>query len=110
MELPILRSKRLDLIAVKRVHAPEMFAVLNDASLYQFTGNEPPSNVAALVRLYESWETRKAPDGSELWLNWVVSLRVSCELIGYVQASVLTEYTLLAWVIGSAWQHNGYAR
>src|SRR5688572_33251179 len=86
-----------------------MFVVLNDAALYEFTGETPPPDIAALTLRYERWEARSSPDGSELWFNWVLSLRPGSELIGYVQASVLPSHAHVAWVVGSRWQKHGYA-
>lgn len=54
-------------------------------------------------------ETRKSPDESQLWLNWIVSVQESETPIGYVQATVTESYTDIAWVIGLKWQANGYA-
>jgi RimJ/RimL family protein N-acetyltransferase len=86
-----------------------MFEVLNDPALYEFTNGSPPKDVAALAHLYESWENRCSPDGGELWLNWAMRLRTQDELIGHIQAGVEPDHTDLAWVLGSKWQHHGYA-
>jgi RimJ/RimL family protein N-acetyltransferase len=104
-----LRTDRLDLLAITREHAPKLFEVLSDARLHQFTKEAPPGDVSDLARLYEYWEGRVSPDGSELWLNWAVRLRASDEWIGHVQASVQPDFASIAWVVGLAWQGQGYA-
>ena len=104
-----LRTDRLDLLPIDRTHAEGLFAVLKDPSLYEFTGGEPPIDASSLARTYEFWENRASPDGTELWFNWAVSLRVHQLLIGYVQAGIHSDYADMAWVVGSEWQQQGYA-
>jgi RimJ/RimL family protein N-acetyltransferase len=108
-EALVLRSERLDLLPIRRGHARAMIALLRDPALHRFTGELPPADEASLARQYAFWESRRSPDGSELWLNWVVRLREKDELIGHVQASVAADHAYLAWTIGSAWQRRGYA-
>ena len=104
-----LETERLDLIPITREHAPEMFEVFNDSRLYEFTEGAPPADVESLARLYEYWERRISPDGSELWLNWAVRLKATDQWIGHVQAGVEVNHANMAWVLGSAWQRQGYA-
>jgi RimJ/RimL family protein N-acetyltransferase len=104
-----LRTNRLDLLPITRQHAEGMFKVLNDPSLYEFTSGSPPTDVGSLARLYESWENRTSPDGSELWFNWALRLREEQELIGHVQVGVVPDHADVAWFLGSSWQHQGYA-
>ena len=104
-----LRTERLDLLPIDRTHAEGLFTVLKDPSLYEFTGGKPPIDASSLARTYEYWETRASPDGTELWFNWAVSLRVHQLLIGYVQAGIHSDYADMAWVVGSEWQQQGYA-
>ena len=54
-------------------HADEMFAVLGDPAIYEYE-NEPPASLDALRRRYAALESRRSPDGSEGWLNWVIRL------------------------------------
>jgi [ribosomal protein S5]-alanine N-acetyltransferase len=68
-------------------HASEMFAVLSDPAIYEFEG-EPPPTLEALAAGYRRKESRRSPDGSEVWLNWIVRLS-SGEATGYVQATVM---------------------
>jgi len=86
-----------------------MFDVLADPRLYTFTSDKPPVSLEALAQVYERRESCSSPDGSELWLNWLlyeVNLKWP---IGYVQASVTPSHADVAWVIGTLWQGNGYA-
>jgi RimJ/RimL family protein N-acetyltransferase len=104
-----LRTERLDLLPITRAHAPAMFEVLKDESLYAFTGGSPPADVETLARLYAFWEQRRSPDGAELWLNWVMRLRDQAEWVGHLQAGVQPNHTSIAWTVGAKWQRVGYA-
>lgn len=92
-----------------RRHAAEMFPILADSSLYEFTGGTPPATVDALAELYAWRESRLSPDGAEIWLNWVIRGREPKEAIGYAQATIVPTHADIAWVIGTRWQRHGFA-
>lgn len=89
--------------------AAAMTVVLADASLYRFTGGSPPTE-EELNRRYSAQARGTSPDGSEIWINRVVTL--GCKPIGYVQATVSGDGDVaeIAWVIGVPWQNHGYAK
>ena len=105
----MLGTRRLELHPIRREDAQNLFPVLSDPALYEYTGETPPASVDVLAALYASRETRRSPDGDELWLNWLVQLRESDAVIGYLQATVGPSSADLAWVVGSAWQGSGFA-
>ena len=105
----VIATGRLELRPLCGADAETLFAILADPALYEYTGDEPPASINALRKIYASREPRRSPDGTELWLNWVISDRLSAEAIGYVQASVSTTGADVAWVVGSHWQNRGYA-
>ncbi|HKS22663.1 MAG TPA: GNAT family N-acetyltransferase [Thermoanaerobaculia bacterium] len=83
-------------------HAPAMFSLLSDLALYA-----PPS-LEHLQRVYAQLETRRSPDGTEEWLNWIV-LRDG-EVIGFVQATIYTDRSAnVAYVFGRSHWGHGYA-
>ena len=90
-------------------HAEDMCHLLRDADLYSFTDNHPPATTCELADRYGRLESRRSPDGSQWWLNWVVKKVGTDELIGYVQATVVEEVAEVAWVIGVRHQCGGYA-
>jgi len=100
----------LDPLAVS--HAEEMLPLLGDATLYQFIGGNPPT-LSELRALYEQQVVKNSPDGSQLWLNWIIRVSDN-EPVGSVQATVyergVSVVAEVAWVIGTAYQGNGYAR
>lgn len=76
-------------------HAEAMFSVLSDPALYRYLDHPPPPTVEHLREVYASVEKRLSPDGSQVWLNWVVRRHGQVPL-GYVQATVMPNCT--AWV------------
>jgi RimJ/RimL family protein N-acetyltransferase len=104
--MPALPAPRCTLEPLLEAHAPEMFDVLNDAALYTLEG-APPASVAHLAAVYRRLESRRSPDGSEAWLNWVVRLPGGAAA-GYVQATVLAGgLAYIAYVIGSRHWRRG---
>jgi RimJ/RimL family protein N-acetyltransferase len=62
-----------------------------------------------LRQRFTKLETRRSPDGSEHWLNWVIHLP-SAGLIGYVQATVsASKNAAIAYEMSSRFWGNGYA-
>ena len=90
-------------------HAEELFPLLAEAALYEFIDEDPPESVAALRQKLARSESRKSPDGSEHWLNWVIR-DGSRQVAGYVQATVAANLeTNVAYAIGSAFGGRGVA-
>ena len=65
-----LTGGRIHLVPQGEEHAGEMFDVLNDSSLHQFTGGTPPESVHALrkrfIQACNQDVTRSIPDVAEL--------------------------------------------
>jgi [ribosomal protein S5]-alanine N-acetyltransferase len=90
-------------------HAPELYAVIADPSLYEFIDSKEPANEAALRERIARLESRQSPDGTEHWLNWVVR-NPAGEVVGYVQATVTPDHAAeIAYVLGRAHWRKGYA-
>jgi RimJ/RimL family protein N-acetyltransferase len=114
----VIETPRLRLTAIREADAAEMAVVLGDERLHEYIGGSP-LGVAQLRAQYRRWLAGSGkPD--ELWLNWVVRLRESGEAVGTVQATVTGAVAAaasdssglaaeVAWVIGVAWQGQGYA-
>ena len=69
-----IETERLVLEPLAPRHADEMAVVLADASLYRYTGGHAPS-ADDLRRRYELQAGGRSPDGTALWLNWIVRER-----------------------------------
>ena len=101
-------DSHLTIEPLRREHAAEMVAVLSDPALYEFTGGEPPTPDELRAR-YERQAVGHSPDGSEVWLNWIVRTTDDARAIGFVQATVVDGRADVAWLIGTPWQGRGYA-
>ncbi|RTR25366.1 GNAT family N-acetyltransferase [Deinococcus radiophilus] len=86
---PPLVTGRLRLEPQRAEHTPLMMRVLADPRTHTYLPSDPPEDEAALRERYARLESRRSPDGSELWLNWVVFQ--STQAIGTVQATVQPE-------------------
>lgn len=112
--MPSVPSARMpDAISLRPLtveDADAMTAVLAAPSLYEFTGGAPPTP-DELARRYRVQTRGHSADGTELWVNFVVTLGPALEPIGYVQATlpVSGDSAEIAWVIGQPWQGRGYA-
>ncbi len=107
-----LTSRRLRLEPLRTEHAEEMVAVLTDPELHTFIGGEPPT-LEDLQGQYSRQSIGHSADGNQLWFNWILR-REDGQVIGTVQATVTETGTGLsadvAWVVGTAFQHQGFAR
>jgi RimJ/RimL family protein N-acetyltransferase len=90
-------------------HASELFNVLLDHELYEFIDERPPHSVESLVRRYRALESRRSPDGSQLWLNWVVRAPPEHRAIGYVQATVQGREAHIGYLIAKDYWGKGFA-
>lgn len=108
-----LAGAHLDLEPLRVAHAAEMAGVLDDAALHEFIGGVP-ATVGELRSRYSRQVVGRSPDGSQRWFNWVLRRRSDGRAVGTVQATVSREAQALtaevAWVIGTDYQHQGYAR
>jgi RimJ/RimL family protein N-acetyltransferase len=108
----VIRTSRLSLEPVTEQHADGMFRVLDDPSLYRYMPSEIPNSLVSLRERYRMLSSGLSPDGSQLWLNWIVSRIENRIPIGYVQATVPVSlgHALMGWTIGRTAQGHGYAR
>lgn len=104
-----IETDRLALVPLLQEHAEELYSVLADGALYEYTHDEPPSSLSALRDRYAILESRWSPDGKQVWLNWMLRESASGKAIGYVQATVSAAVADVAWVVGRPWQRQGYA-
>ncbi|MGW7680636.1 GNAT family N-acetyltransferase [Kribbella sp. NPDC054772] len=102
----MIATDRLTMLPLQVEYAAAMAKVLSDPGLYSFTGGEPPSADVLEARYRRQVAGPDRPD--EQWLNWV--LEYDGELVGYVQATVTGGTAEIAWVIGTAWQGQGFAK
>ena len=103
-------TQELTLEPLHTSHAEAMFELLRDPAIYQYLDYSPPASVEYLRGVYARLEARKSPDGSELWLNWVIHPR-DLPPVGYVQATVASNRTAhVAYVLASRYWGHGHAQ
>jgi ribosomal-protein-alanine N-acetyltransferase len=107
----VIKTERLVLFPLKAIHAEHMFPGLSDLPSYDFTPDTPYEDVAALTERYRRLESRRSPDGREAWLNWVISLASTQELLGYVQFTVkpFEQRALVAYFVFTQHRKSGIA-
>jgi RimJ/RimL family protein N-acetyltransferase len=111
MDIATLDTERLLLAPLRPADADELVEVLADPGLHRFIGGRP----ATLQELRARYRTLAAGSGraAELWWNWTVRRRADSRAVGTVQATLTRRdggwSAEVAWVIGVAWQGQGYA-
>jgi RimJ/RimL family protein N-acetyltransferase len=88
-------------------HAPAMFDLLRDPAIYTYLDFGPPPSLEHLSRVYAQLETRRSPDGSREWLNWIIVLDGAP--IGLAQATISGDGCEIAYILHSAQWGRGYA-
>ena len=79
-----ISTRRLDLVPLTARDADDLFPLLEDPALGRFTGETPPADVETVRVGFAGWEARRSPDGTELWLNWVIRRREDARALGLV--------------------------
>ena len=104
-----LDTDRLELTPMVEGDSEALFALLKDPEIHVFTGGHPPEAADDLRAKIRRRESRRSPEGDELWLNWTLRLKSDQSVVGYAQAGVKESQADLAWVIGTPFQGQGYA-
>jgi ribosomal-protein-alanine N-acetyltransferase len=110
-----LHTERLRLEPLRRAHAPAMFPLLQDPTIYTHLDHGPPPSLEHLEGVYTRLEARRSPDGREQWLNWIVFRAVDSaqpvQPLGVVQATVLSGgRAWVAYELAAAHRGRGFAR
>jgi [ribosomal protein S5]-alanine N-acetyltransferase len=90
-------------------HAEELYPLMADAEMVRFLDEDAPASVDALRAVLARSESRRSPDGSEHWLNWIVRDEHGV-LVGSVQATIAADDdTNVAYAIGRDHWGRGFA-
>lgn len=112
-DAPALHGHRVRIEPLRVDHAEKMAPLLDDPGLHVFIGGEPAS-LPELRDRYRRQVTGRSPDGSQRWLNWIVRRLDDNAAVGTVQATVVVDAgsvtAEVAWVVGTAYQGQGYAQ
>jgi ribosomal-protein-alanine N-acetyltransferase len=104
-----LETARLALIPLAQQFADDMYDGLRSPTLYQYVADVPPPSREWLRERYRRLETRRSPDASELWLNWLLHEKMTGRFVGYVQATVKDRSASVAYLLFSNAGGVGYA-
>lgn len=103
-----LNAPGLVLEPLTAANAGELFPRLQDPALYTYIPQDPPPSLEALRARYARLESRRSPDGNELWLNWVA--RRGSDAVGTVQATCRSDgVALIAYDVFVPFQRQGVA-
>ena len=104
-----LVTERLELAPMVEGDSDALFALLKHPEIHIFTGDRPPASADDVRATIRRRESRRSPEGDELWLNWTLRLKADQSVVGYVQAGVKAGRADMAWVIGLPFQSQGFA-
>jgi RimJ/RimL family protein N-acetyltransferase len=104
-----LTTARLDLAPLTVTDADDLFPVFDDPALGRWTGETPPADVETLRRRFAAWEAGPSESSSERWLNWTMRRRDDGRAVGHVQSTIVGDTASVAWVVGTAFQRQGFA-
>jgi RimJ/RimL family protein N-acetyltransferase len=98
------------LVPLVAAHADALFPLLADEELWRFMDERAPAGVALLRARFQRWESRRSPDGRELWLNWALDVR-DLGIAGTVQATVRADRSeaSIGYTVGKAFWGRGFA-
>ena len=103
-------TTRLQMKRVQRQLASKVYPIFNDPRLYTYLPEDPLS-LEATEKRFTFWEPGISPDQSEYWLNWVIQIQESQQVIGTVQAGINRESRVasIAYMLAYDFQKKGYA-
>jgi RimJ/RimL family protein N-acetyltransferase len=80
-----IHGRRVLLVPLRAGDAPELAGLLDNPVVRAALAVD---DVAGLRERFARWETRRSPDGAQLWLNWIVRARAGRRALGWAQATV----------------------
>ena len=104
-----LTTARLRLVPLTAGDAEDLFLVFDDPALGMWTGATSPADVETLRRRFAAWEAGPSESSSERWLNWTMRRRDDGRAVGHLQSTVVGDTAAVAWVVGTAFQGQGFA-
>ncbi len=106
VDLENIEADRTVLVPLQASDAEALAGLLEEAQLREWLRAE---DVRDLRDRFSAWETRRSPDGDELWLNWVVRERDDARALGWVQATVRGRTANVAYALLPAERGAGAA-
>ena len=91
-------------------HAPGLLPGLSDPAAYAFLPGDPPADLPALQTRILRQTAGRSPDGTALWLNWVIRRDADAALLGYTQATVTNDEATVAYHVFPPHWRQGIGR
>jgi RimJ/RimL family protein N-acetyltransferase len=104
VDLESIEAERTQLVPLRASDAEELAGLLQEEQMRSWLR---AGDVAELRDRFAAWETRRSPDGDELWLNWIV--RGDGRALGWVQATVSGRSASVAYALLPAERGAGLA-
>jgi RimJ/RimL family protein N-acetyltransferase len=101
-----ISSEQSVLIPLVSADADDLVGLLDEPELREWISVD---DIGALRARFAAWESRRSPDGSEIWLNWVVRERRDGRALGWVQATVSGTEASVAYALLPAERGAGVA-
>lgn len=99
-----IRTERLELRPLVADDAEDLAELLDDPLVRGWLGPD----MERLRTRFRRWETRRSPDGSQVWLNWAARLLVGGAAVAWVQASVSGDSAEVAYATLPSQRRRGY--
>ena len=106
VELENIDAERTVLVALRASDADELAGLLGEDELRSWLRAD---DVSELRDRFAGWESRRSPDGDELWLNWIVREQSDQRAVGWVQATVRGASASVAYALLPAERGAGAA-
>jgi RimJ/RimL family protein N-acetyltransferase len=104
-----IETARLRLDRMMPVDLDDLFELLDDPGLHTFIGGTPRTR-EELADWLAFVAPGRSPPGEQIWCNWVIRRRDDGRPVGTAQATIIGDEASLAWVTGTEWQGQGFAK
>lgn len=100
-------KESLIIVPLRPEDAEEMFVGLSDEQGYHFIPDEPPATIETLRERYVMLSSGGLPDGSEIWLNWIIRYGNENVASGYTQSTITGNDALIGYHVFPAFWRKG---
>lgn len=103
-------TPRLRIESLCEEHAFDTYDKLQAEEIYTYIPETPPATVDALAKHYARL-SKGSSVASEQWLNWVLVIKETNEIIGTLQSTLMIDEGIayIAYVLFPEYWGNGYA-
>ena len=102
----MISGRAVTLAPLRAEHSDELAGLLDDGYVRESLGVE---DLDGLRRRFARWESRRSPDGTEAWLNWIVRRSTDGVPLGWAQATVRGTAAGVAYALLPAERGHGAA-